>query len=56
MFSISKGKIALGKFAARMFSTTSSGCHFIQPKLYADVNLNREKDYHDFENMKLKLG
>ena len=58
MFSIPKAKIksALGKLCPRMFSTSSSGCNFIKPKLHADVNLNREKDYHDFENLKLKLG
>jgi hypothetical protein len=40
----------------KLFSSTISGCHFIKPKLYADVNLSREKEFYDFENMKLKLG
>lgn len=40
----------------RLFSTTNTGCLFIKPKLYADVNLSRDKEYYDFENMKLKLG
>jgi hypothetical protein len=42
--------------STRLFSTTNTGCLFIKPKFYADVNLSRDKEYYDFENMKLKLG
>jgi hypothetical protein len=31
------------------------GSHTL-PKFYADANFKREKEYYDFENMKLKKG
>ena len=44
----------VGKYFSSLNS--GSGCLFIKPKMYADVNVNKEKEYHDFENMKLKFG
>ncbi len=34
----------------------NNGVLFIKPKLYADVNANKEKEYFEFEKMKLKYG
>ena len=33
-----------------------NGCNYIKPKLYADVNLTKEKEFYDYEKMNLKLG
>ena len=34
----------------------TSGCLYVNPKVYAEANLNKAKDYYDFENMKLDTG
>jgi hypothetical protein len=45
------------KFGIKNFSVVKdSGCLFIKPKLYADFNLNKDKEYYDFESMNLSLG
>ena len=47
----------IGKNLHRKFSEiVNQGCHFIKPRLYADANLSKEKDYYDFESMNLKFG
>ncbi len=35
---------------------SGTGCHFIPPKLYAEANISKEKEYYDFESMKLNIG
>lgn len=45
------------KFGIKNFSVVKdSGCLFIKPKLYGEVNLNKDKEYYDFEAMNLNLG
>jgi hypothetical protein len=34
----------------------SQGAFYIKPKFYSDVNLLKEKEYYDFEKMKLQIG
>lgn len=33
-----------------------SDCVYIKPKLNAEANINKTKEYYDFENMRLMLG
>ncbi len=53
---LSKHSFSLFNFVSRKLSSATTGCLFEKPKFYADVNLNKEKDYYDFENMKLNFG
>jgi hypothetical protein len=54
---LKKGIKCVKKIVQREFSESTSHSNvYIKPKFYSDVNLLKDKEYYDFENMKLKIG